>query len=127
MLLTLAEKNTAKKAWDVIKTLCQGADKIKKAKVQTLKTEFESLVMKDNEVLDDFSIKLNGLVTNIRALEESIEEAYLVKKLLRVVPAKFYQVTLILEQFGDLETMTVEEVVGSLKAHEERVQGQEEK
>lgn len=48
----------------------------------------------------------------------------MVKKLLRAVPAKFLQIVSTMEQFGDLETMTVEEVVGSLKAHEERLNGQ---
>lgn len=63
-----------------IKTLCLGADKFKKAKAQTLKTEFESLKMKDTKQLDNFCMRLNGLVTNLRALGEAIEEEYIVKK-----------------------------------------------
>lgn len=42
---------------------------------------------------------------------------------MRVVPSKFLQITLTMEQFGDLKTMTVKEVVGSLMAHEERLKG----
>ena len=123
ILLTLADKKTAKEAWEAIMTLCQGADRVKKARIQTLKAEFESMTMKENEIIDYFSMKLNGLVTNIKALGENISEAYVVKKLLRAVPAKFLQITSTLEQFGDLERMTIEEAVGSLKAHEERVKG----
>lgn len=77
--------------------------------------------MKESEHIDDFCMKLNGLVTNIRALGEEVSEAYVVKNLLRAVPARFLQITSTLEQFGDLEKMTVEEAVGSLKAHDERV------
>lgn len=124
MLLSFAEKKKAKEAWEAIKTLCQGADKVKKAWVQTLKTEFESLAMKENEQIDDFCMKLSGLVTNIRALGEKVEESYVVKKLLRAVPSKFLQITSTIEQFGNIETMTIEETVGSLKAHEERMKGQ---
>lgn len=69
-------------------------------------------------------MRLNGLVTNIRALGENIEEPYVVKKLLRAVPSKFLQIASTIEQFGNLKTMTVEETVGSLKAHEERLKGQ---
>ncbi|XP_074322820.1 uncharacterized protein LOC141659792 [Apium graveolens] len=123
ILLSIAEKKTAKGAWEAIKTLCQGAEKVKQARVQTLKAEFEALCMKDSDQLDDFYMKLNGLVTNIRALGEEMQESYIVKKMLRAVPSRFLQITSILEQFGNLDTMIVEEAVGSLKAHEERVKG----
>lgn len=69
-------------------------------------------------------MKLNGLVTNIRALGESIAESYVVKKVLRAVPSKFLQITSAIEQFKNVETKTIEETVGSLKAHEERMKGQ---
>ena len=52
-----------------------------------------------------------------------MKEAYVVKKLLRAVPSKFLQIASTIEQFGDLEKMTVEETIGSLKAHEERLKG----
>ncbi|KAL8116816.1 hypothetical protein AgCh_023110 [Apium graveolens] len=123
ILLSVADKSTAKEAWDAIKTLCLGADRVKKARAQTLKAEFEGLNMKDSEKLDDFCMKLNGLVTNIRALGETIEESYVVKKLLRAVPSKFLQIASTIEQFGNVEEMSVEEAVGSLKAHEERLCG----
>lgn len=123
ILLAVAEKTTAKSTWDAIRVMCQGAECVKKAKVQTIKSEFESLKMKDTETIDEFSMTVNGLVTNIRALGESIEENYVVKKFLRAVPTKFLQITSAMEQFGKLEEMTVEEAVGSLKAHEERMRG----
>ncbi|XP_074328237.1 uncharacterized protein LOC141666142 [Apium graveolens] len=67
MVLSLAEKTTTKEAWDAIKTLCLGADRVKKATIAST-----------------------------------------------------------IEQFSDLESMSVEEAVGSLKAHEERLKGQSE-
>lgn len=123
ILLAVAEKQTAKEVWEAIKTMCQGAERVKKAKIQALKAELESMSMKDTEQIDEFCMKLSGLVTNIRALGETIEESYVVKKLLRAVPTRFLQMTFTIEQFGNLESMTVEETVGSLKAHEERIKG----
>lgn len=91
-----------------------------------LKSEFESLNLKDSESLNDFTMNLNGLVTNIRMLGEDIKESYVVKKLLRAVPKKFLQITSTMEQFGDLENMTMEEAIGSLKAYEKRLKGDSE-
>lgn len=126
MLLSLTEKTTAKKAWDAIKTMCLGADRVKKAKVQILKADFESLKMKDIEMLDEFCMKLSGSVANIRALGEDVEERYVVKKLLRALPSRFLQIASTIEQFSNLETMSLEEKIGSLKAHEEGLRGQSE-
>lgn len=69
-------------------------------------------------------MKLTRLVTNIRALGEEVVESYVVKKLLRVVPSKFLQIASTIEGFSDLDTMTLEEMSGSLKAHEEPLKGQ---
>lgn len=127
ILLSVADKKTAKEAWDAIKTMCLGADRVRQAKVQTLKSKFEVLSMKEKETIDEFCMTLNGLVTNIRALGETVEESYVVKKLLRAVPSRFLQITSAIEQFGKLNEMSIEEAVGSLKAHEERTRGQSEK
>lgn len=94
--------------------------------MRTLRAEFETLSMKENEKIDDFCKKLYGVVTNIRTLGDKMEETYVVKKLLRVVPSKYVHIASTIEQFGNLEEMTVEEVVGRLKAHEERIHGKTE-
>ncbi|XP_074336142.1 uncharacterized protein LOC141673305 [Apium graveolens] len=80
--------------------------------------------MKDGEKLEYFYLRLNGLVTNIRALVEEVKDNYVVKKLLCTVPQRFLQIVSTKEQFSDLETLTVEDTIGSLKAHEERTKRQ---
>lgn len=126
ILLAIAERKTSKEAWEAVNTMSLGADKVKKAKAQTPKGEFEALKMEETEPLDEFYMKINSLVTNIRALGETLEKAYVVKKLLRAVPSKLLQIASAIKQFGNLEEMSMEEVIGSLKAHEERVRGKSE-
>ncbi|KAL6634298.1 hypothetical protein ACP70R_026969 [Stipagrostis hirtigluma subsp. patula] len=120
-LLLLAEKETSREAWQMLKTMHMGVERVMEAKVQTLKSELDVLRMKEGDSIDDFAMKLTSLVSKIRALGEKVEETYVVKKLLRVVPKKFLQVVSTIEQFGDFKTMTVEEVIGRLKAYEERI------
>lgn len=67
-----------------------------------------------------------GIVINIRLLGEKVEESNVVKKLMRAVPTKYLQIASTIEQFGDIEAMLEEEVVGRLKAFEERLLGQSE-
>ncbi|XP_039129027.1 uncharacterized protein LOC120265208 [Dioscorea cayenensis subsp. rotundata] len=124
-LLVLAEKETAKEAWEMLKTMHMGTERIKEAKIQTLRSEFEGLRIREAETVDDFATKLTTIVNKIRALGDKMEEAYVVKKLLRAVPSKFIHIASTIKQFSNLQTMTVEEVIGSLKAHEERLLGYE--
>lgn len=49
MILSIADKGTAKEAWTALKTMCQAAYRAKTSKAQTLRSEFEAMVMKDNE------------------------------------------------------------------------------
>ena len=123
VLLTIAEKETAKKAWEAFKTMSVGAERVKEAKVQTLKGEFESHTMKETDNIHDFCMKLRGIATNIRVLGEVMEESSVVRKIPLAVPDKFLQIASNIEQFGDKKTMTVEDFVGHLKAHEERIKG----
>ena len=111
ILLTIAEKETAKEAWEAIKTMCVGAERVQEAKVQTLKGEFESLTMKDTENIDDFCMKLCRIVTNIRVLGETMDELCVVRKILRAVPEKFLQIASNIEQFGDMKVMRADEGV----------------
>ncbi|KAL7595300.1 hypothetical protein Lser_V15G28083 [Lactuca serriola] len=100
-----------------------GADRVKTARIQILKTEFEAPNMKETEGVDEFAAKVINIVTTMRTLGDTVEESYVLKKLLRAVPSKFLQIASTIEQFGDLETMKLEEVIGRLKAHEERMKG----
>lgn len=56
LLLSLAERKSAKEAWEALKTMYLGADRVKNAKVQTLKAEFEVLTMKETDCVDDFAM-----------------------------------------------------------------------
>ncbi|XP_023739877.1 eukaryotic translation initiation factor 3 subunit C-like [Lactuca sativa] len=123
LLMTLAEKKTAKEAWEALKIMFVGSDRVKVARIQTLKVELEALCMKETASIDDYTGKVVNIVSTLRTLGDKVEESHVVKKLLRVVSPKFLQIASTLEQFGDLETMLVEEVIGRLKAYEERMKG----
>lgn len=60
------------------------------------------------------------------ALGEEIEEAKLVKKFLKCLPRKKYiHIVASLEQVRDLKTTSLEDIIGHLKAYEERVYEEE--
>jgi len=52
----LLNKKSVKEAWEAIKTIRLGADRVKEANAQKLLGEFELISFKPGETIDDFSI-----------------------------------------------------------------------
>lgn len=91
------------------------------ARAAALTRELEAVRMKDPESVDDFVSRVTALVFNIRAHGGEVEEGYVVRKLLQAASPKFSQITLTIVVLCDLESMTVEDLVGRLKAYEMRL------
>lgn len=127
LILQVGELDTAKKVWEAIKTRHVGAERVKEARLQTLMAEFDRLRMKETETVDDFAGKLSEISSKSAALGEDIDEAKLVKKFLKSLPRKKYiHIVASLEQVLDLKTTGFEDIVGRLKAYEERIADEEE-
>lgn len=95
---------------------------MKEARLQTLMTESYRLKMKDTESIDDFGGKLSELASRSAALGVTIEETKIVKKFLMSLPRKKYiHIVASLEQVLDLNTTSFEDILGRLKAYEDRI------
>ena len=55
-----------------------GVEQIKEAKVQTLRNDFKVIHMKDDELVDDFAMKLTTIITDIRSLGDKVGEISIV-------------------------------------------------
>lgn len=121
LVLQVASCKTAKEVWDALKTRYVGVDRVQKARLQTLKSEFEMLQMNEEETIDAFTAKINGIVTRASNLGSTFDQPSIVRKLLNSVPDRFIQIVASIEQYCDLDKMTLDEAIGRLKAFEERI------
>lgn len=127
LVLQVGEIDNAKKLWEAIKSRHMGADRVKEARLQTLMAEFDRLKMKETDSVDDFVGKLSEITSKSAALGENIDETKVVKKFLHSLPPKKYiHIVASLEQVLDLKTTSFEDIIGRLKAYEERIQIAEE-
>ena len=83
-------KKTAKENWETIRILHVGVDHVVQSKIQSLRREFENLVMKKEEKVSDFSIRFTKIISKLRDLGEQLEEKEAVAKLLRSMPVKTF-------------------------------------
>ncbi|XP_021980396.1 uncharacterized protein LOC110876534 [Helianthus annuus] len=121
ILSQAARKKTAKEVWDSLKSRYVGAERVKKARLRVLKSEFEALQMKDGETIDEYAGKLSAMISKYSSVGAVLEDEGLVRKLFDSVPEKFINLVASIEQSSDMDTMPFEEAIGHLKAYEDRL------
>ncbi|KAJ0532731.1 putative RNA-directed DNA polymerase [Helianthus annuus] len=121
VLAQAAKKKTAKEVWDSLKSRYVGAERVQKARLRILKSEFEGLQMKDSDTIDEYAGRLSGMVSKYNSVGAKLEDEELVRKLFDTVPERFINLVASIEQSSDVDTMPFEEAIAHLKAYEDRV------
>ena len=97
----ISHMEIAKEAWTILNTTYEGTKKVKDTKFQMLTTRFEELKMGDNESFDSFYGKLNEIVIAKLNLGKKIEDAKVVRKILRSLPKSFHPKVTTIEESKD--------------------------
>jgi hypothetical protein len=70
--------------------------------------------------MEDFGMRITNLIATLKYLGETVDDSRVVKKFLRVLPSCFNQVAVSIEMFCDMKDLSVEDLVGRLRAAEDR-------
>ena len=108
----------AKEAWKILETTYEGTKKVKYTKLQMLTTRFEELNMGDDEAFDLFYGKLNEILIAKLNLDEKIEDAKVVRKILRSLLESFRTKVTTIEKSKNLDEIKIQELIGSLQTYE---------
>nr|XP_043611620.1 uncharacterized protein LOC122583261 [Erigeron canadensis] len=118
--MQVAGCETAKEIWDSLKARFVGTEDVQQAHSLQLKSEFERLVMKEDESIDSFSGKMMSIITKAATCGLTFDEQTKVRKLLNAVPDKFIPIVATIEMVVDFKEAKLEEVIGKNKTYEER-------
>jgi hypothetical protein len=121
LLGSIASKPSAKAAWEAIILRNVGVDRVRKAKASSLKREFDAITFLDGESIDDFAARIGRITNQLTVLVFEYKEEEIVRKFLQTLPPKFEQIATSIETLLDLESISVDELVGRLKPTEERI------
>jgi hypothetical protein len=74
--------------------------------------------MLEDKTFNDFYTKISNLRNSMVSLEKKVLDAKLIKKILRSFPERFRNKVTTIEESKDLDSMKIEELVGSLQSYE---------
>ena len=89
MISTLAVKASAREAWEAIKTMRVGNERVRKSSAQRLRKEYESLAFRDGEAVEDFALRLTGMVNQLEILGDPEPATKVVARYLRAAPSRY--------------------------------------
>jgi uncharacterized membrane protein YgcG len=116
----LAVKSTTHEAWEAIRKVRLGVDRVKEANAERFQWEFDEISFKSGESVEDFSLRLNTVASQLRVLGDNITDKEVIKRMLHSIPEKLEQVTISMETLLNLDSLLIEEVVGHLWVVEQR-------
>ena len=93
----------------------------KKIRLQALRGDFEKLSKESNETVSDYFTKVISVVHQMRKNGENSDDVRVMEKISRSLDSKFDHVVIAIEESKNLEDLTVEELMGSLQAHEQKI------
>jgi hypothetical protein len=77
--------------------------------------------MKEDETVGKYFLRVEEMVNARKALGETIDEPYLVQKILRTLPDRFNPKVSGIEEISDLKSLEFDQLLGTLTAYEMRI------
>eukprot|EP00253_Pinus_taeda_P030840 PITA_30840 len=97
--------------------------KVKRAKLQTLRIQYENLRMYNDESVANYFLRVDEVVNCMKNLGEEIKEAIVVEKVLRFLSPRFESKVYAIEEKENLQNLKMSQLHGILTVYEMRKGG----
>lgn len=115
----IVNAKSSKKSMVDLDRVYRGDNRVKQARLQTLRGEFESLIMEEREQLAKYIYRVE--VTNqLGRNGEELSDNRLWKRILRSLTNDFESIVYVMKESKDLSKLSVEKLARSFEAHEQR-------
>lgn len=89
-LIKVMHCKSAKEVWDKLGNIYEGDLKVKKAKLQTYRMRFESLIMKEDETITKYLRIFETMTNLIKSIDLKFEDEVIFQKIMGYLPTRFY-------------------------------------
>jgi len=98
---------STKEIWDKIVLSYEGDEQVKRAKLQTLRIQYENLIMHNDESVAEYFLHVDEIVNCMKNLVEEIKEVVVVEKVLRSLSPRFESKVSAIEEKENLRNLTM--------------------
>ncbi|CAJ2653663.1 unnamed protein product [Trifolium pratense] len=121
ILETILDRSTSRSIWESMRQKYQGSTRVKRAQLQSLRREFELLLMQEDESVYDYFRRTLAIATKMTTQGETLSQATIVEKITRSMTQRFEYVICSIEESRDVTTMSIDELQSSLLVHKGRM------
>lgn len=104
-----------KDIWDKLQIIYEGHGKVKLAKLQTYRGQFEGLKTREEESIAGYLLRVDEIVNSVRGLGEDIDDKFIVQKVLRSLPMRYDAKISAIEDREHLDKLTMMNCMGTLQ------------
>jgi hypothetical protein len=109
---------STKEIWSKLQNTYEGNVNVKKEKLQTHRGQFENLKMKEEEDIVAYFLRVDEIVNTIKKLWETMDDKFVVKKVLRTLPSIFYCNVSTIEKMKYFDSLIMDKLHGILTTYE---------
>ncbi|MQL86331.1 hypothetical protein Taro_018864 [Colocasia esculenta] len=109
---------SAMEMWENLRLTYEGTDKVKETRIDILVSQYERFQMQSEESITQMYSRFTDITNGLAGLGKTYDIGYMVRKILRSLPASWTPKVTTIEEANDLRRMSLEKLIGSLMAHE---------
>src|ERR1044072_4442470 len=121
----ITDKETAKSIFDSLQMTHEGNTQVKETKAFALIQKYEAFRMEEDESVETMFSRFQMLVAGLRVLDKGYSTADHVKKIIRSLPKKWRPMVTALKMAKDLNQISLEDLISSLRSHDIELQEDE--
>ena len=109
---------SAKEIWDRLEVTYEGTNQVKDSKINMLVHKYELFKMESNENIYAMFTRFTDIINSLKSLGRTYSNSDLVHKILRSLPRNWEAKVTAIQEAKDLNTLPLDELLGSLMTHE---------
>ncbi|XP_019416332.1 PREDICTED: uncharacterized protein LOC109327607 [Lupinus angustifolius] len=117
----IAAARSSHEAWQILPKSNKGVEQLKKVRLQTMRRQYELMEMEMSERIAQFFHRIISLTNEMKACGDVIKDPTIIEKVLRTLTPNFDHIVVAIEESKNLAELKIEELQGSLEAHEQRL------